>query len=207
VFAYALGKVAGDLPVKREHLLEAMCQERHGLRLEVIQMESSMHRAVFLFVTVAATFAGIYWDKRVVPGASTRAALLFALSQFEWFLSILLVSLFSNQDVHVGYIRSLEEQINLVAGRPISLWDSMATKRYIAHPFSAFFWLSILIALGLAVLFGVILFVAVSVLKTTWFYILGAVEAGLVVIPGIWAILEIEWIQRRLRAEFNRVPE
>ncbi len=43
------------------HKLEAICQERHGLRLEIIEMERSMHKSVMLFLTLAGVAGTICW--------------------------------------------------------------------------------------------------------------------------------------------------
>lgn len=166
-------------------------------------MESSIHRAVFLFVSVAATFGGIYWDARAVPNPATRATLLFALSQVEWFLALFLLSLVGNQNVHVGYIRALEAQINTLAGRPVSLWDSIATRRYLMGYKSAFFWLQILIVLVLALLFGFMVVVATAELKLANLYWVGAFEALAVVVLGNWTLRQIDVIQRYLMSAFQ----
>ena len=200
----ALNEETGVQPVKPDKLIDAMCQERHGLRLEVVQMESSMHRAVFAFVTVAAAFGGIYWDSRVVPNEGTRATLLFGLSQVEFFLALFLLSLAGNQNVHVGYIQALEAQINALAGRRISLWDSVASKRFLFGRLSAFFWLQMLIVVGLASFFGLAVFVAAVQIKARWPYVVGLVEGAFIIALGLWSMSQIETVRKALELEFRR---
>jgi hypothetical protein len=213
-------KHAPRLPEPAE-LIDAICQERNGLRLEIIQMEGSIHRGVFVFVTVAAAFAGLYWDPRVVPNSgtpatlfpnpATRATLLFALSQVEFFLALILLLLFGNMTVHAAYIQALEQQINQLAGRRVSLWESAASPRFVFGWKSAFFWLQILVVTVVASFFCFAVFRAAG--QLTWLkwpslpYWISAVEAFSLVVLGLWSLLQVGWIRREMEAEFRRKTE
>jgi hypothetical protein len=196
---------APSVPAK--DVVNAICQERHGLRLEVIQMEASMHRAVLAFVTVAGIFAGIYWDKRVIPDGPTRGILLLGLTQIEFFMALFMLSLYVNQNVHVGYIRALEEKINQVCGSKITAWDSQITKNFLGHYGSAFFWLQAALFLTLASFFiGAIMLVSHQIGKS-WVIFLAIVETSLVVLFGVWGLIEIARVSRSANKALGISPE
>lgn len=140
-------------------IVVAMCDERSGLRAELLEMEKAMHQVVFAFVTVAASVAGIYWGE-VIQNERVRTVLVFGLTQVDFFFGLFLIALTANQNVHAAYIRALEEQINELCGRRANIWESEITVRFLFGRTSAFFWT---VAAGVAFLFATfILFIVIS---------------------------------------------
>jgi hypothetical protein len=183
-------------PVPAENMVDAICQERHGLRLEVIQMESAMHRAVLVFVTIFGLFAGIYWDTRVIPDRSTRAILLGGVTQIEFFLALFILSLYLNLSVHVGYIRALEKKINQLCGTTITAWDSQITRDFLGHPRGAFFWLQGLLFFTLSFFFvGALLLVSYQI-GSPWVITVAIVETAVVFLVAILGLREVGRVSR-----------
>jgi hypothetical protein len=194
-------------PVAARDLVDAICQERHGLRLEVIQMEASMHRAVLGFVTIAGVFAGIYWDKRVIPDVSTRAILLAGLTQVEFFMALFMLSLYVNQNVHVGYIRALEGKINQVCGSTITAWDSHITRGFLGHYRAAFFWLQAVLFLTLASFFIWAIWLVSSQIGKRWVIFFAILETFWVVVFAVWGLIEVKRVNRSADKVLGISPE
>jgi hypothetical protein len=145
----------------RDTLINAINHERDGLRNEIIQYESSMHRTMFAFITIAGVSAGIYFDKVGVSlSSSERPVILFLMSQVECFLSLFGMLLIAAQNMHAGYIRALEKKLNQLSGETISIWESEIVPRYMGHPRAAFFWANVLFVLSLVLVF--LLFIAAA---------------------------------------------
>jgi len=140
-------------------VLEALLHERVCLREDIVLMQRSMHQTIFAFVAVAGVAAGIYFNEKIVA-SDTRPIILFALTQAEVFLALFALALIGNQNVHVGYCRAVERQINAVLGGNVVIWESEIVPAFIFHPRGTFFWSYILFSLSLVAVF--IVFVAMA---------------------------------------------
>ena len=120
--------------------IEAICQERNGLRLEIIEMEKSMHRCLFAFIAVSIGIIGLYYEPAIITDESTRAMLIFVIIQVEVLLSVFGICLISNQNIHAGYINALEHKINLLLDDQVNIWESEITKNYLFKLRGSFVW-------------------------------------------------------------------
>lgn len=72
--------------------VEAMCQERNGLRLEIIDLGNGLRQAIFAFIAIAGVIASVYWEDSLVEDEAARLALLVGLSQVEFLLAMFALS-------------------------------------------------------------------------------------------------------------------
>jgi len=182
--------------LKPHEKLEAICSERDGLRNELVEMDKAMHKTVFVFFTVCAAFIGIYLDDKIISNPEARRFLLLALTQIEFFSWLFLLSLMSSQNVHVGYIRALEKQINTLNGNPISVWDSRISRKFIGSPRGVFFWTSTLLAIFSIAIFVLCLAIVLKETKMYWIAIIFSLEIAVTVSLLIWAFLEVDRVER-----------
>jgi len=182
--------------LKPHEKLKEICSERDGLRNELVEMEKAMHKTVFVFFTVCVAFIGIYLDEKIISNPEARRLLLLALTQIEFFSWLFLISLMSNQNVHVGYIRALEKQINTLNGNPISVWDSRISRKFIGSPRGVFFWASTLLAIFSIAIFVLCLVIVLKETKIYWITIIFSIELAVTLSLLIWALLEINSVER-----------
>lgn len=159
-------------------VIKTISDERSGLRAEIILMETSMHRAIFAFVAVAAVAAGLYFNERVFLGDETaRAVILFALTQVEFILTLFVLTLIANQNVHSGYLRVLEEKINELSGVPVSAWESSIVPTFLFSLRGVFFWSYVAFWM---VLFVVYVIFVVAAMR--YEYVKGSIFVGVLIV-------------------------
>jgi len=183
-------------------IVKLMSEERGGLRSEIMDMQKSMHQVVFAFVTVAGLVAGLYWNQQIVPDKTARNFLLFALTQVDYFFGLFLISLASNQNVHAAYIRALEGEINRLCGRPVNLWETSLTKRYLFSPRGAFFWIIGAGLVFLFVVFGFLVVVAFPAINTFLGGALLVLELSSLAAFAIWTLFETHFVTKYAESMF-----
>ena len=90
---------------------QLMSEEINRLREEISISARSLHRTVFVFLTIFTAIISVYFGKELVSEGQ-KAVLILLLSQLEVVLCLFSASLLSYQYVRVGYIRVLEKRIN-----------------------------------------------------------------------------------------------
>ena len=125
--------------------LHFLFKEKSEHRDEIIEIDRTYFKSLFLFFTLLGVFAGVYFSEYAINKTTTRVWLLFVLSQLQFILGILNISLISLQNVHVGYVRALENKINKLSKEKLSIWDTEVAFHYIVKPKSILYQSNIVI--------------------------------------------------------------
>lgn len=65
--------------------LGVLKQEKSDLRLVMTQHEMSTHKIFFIFLGTLVPFAGIYFNRELIPDDRTRALLIFSCLNCSYF--------------------------------------------------------------------------------------------------------------------------
>ena len=140
------------LTVKQK--IDVMCQERSGLRAELIGFEKAIQQCLFSFVALIGGYAAIYFTKVFESEPVYRGVILFIFTQVEYVLALFILSLLSWVNVECGYITAVEKKINALSGQALNVWESEIVSNFINSPSSPF-----VIAIGINVFIFVFIYV------------------------------------------------
>ncbi|MES9903770.1 MAG: hypothetical protein ABW168_13980 [Sedimenticola sp.] len=194
--------------------IKALCEERNGLRLEIIEMQRSMHRTILAFVAVSAATASIYWDADLLTDKNgSRSAVLVALSQFEFFLAVFGLSLVANQNVHGGYLRHTEEMINEILGDKVNMWQLEITPVFLGSKKGVMFWSTGVLTIFLMTLYVTLIYFVHLELRNTPYLVIMSLELVIVLIISslvsneterVWHYLNNSVITKHLKKDLTR---
>lgn len=155
--------------ISEEKQIDIILNEKNELRNEIILFQQSMQKSIFALLTILVFALGILSDKDIIGNASARVWVLVALTQFAFIFLLFIISLFSLQNIHGGYIAKLEENITNIAGHRLSLWQSKVADKYMFSKSSSFYLtvltLSIFILIVLIGLYYFTFIEALNILK------------------------------------------
>jgi hypothetical protein len=125
--------------ISATHRLRLLSEEQQGLRLLLLALQGSIHRAVFAFVAVTGLAVGAYWDTRVIP-LNARASVMLVLTQIEFALGVLVIGLFAQHNVATGYAAAVEAKMNKLAEEELLFFEGAVAQRFYRSPRGAFWW-------------------------------------------------------------------
>jgi hypothetical protein len=178
--------------MKDTDALNEMVSERHDLRIELIEMEKSVNRALLLFVMLALALLGIESGTLKMPPGVSQDHLFVALTQVEYFIGLFLLLLLANQSVHAGYIMALETKINGLFGKKITLWESEVVSTYLFHPRCGYTLIATALSFLLLTFYLYVLYRAYNLVNSFFF---GAVTILEILVIGSLAV--IVWATRK----------
>lgn len=184
-------------------ILNEMISERHDLRIEIIEMEKSMHKAVFLLVTLALTLFGLQSGKFQMPLGIPLDHVFIAVTQIECFIIIFVLSLVANQNVHAGYIMALERKINDLAGKNIALWETEACSEHLFHLRGSFSWVVGTLGLMLFSFYAYGLYKAITLVDTFVFGMVITLEVVLIAGLALFTLVDKKRVYSRVCSQLG----
>lgn len=156
------------------------------------------------FISIAATVAAIYWNGKVFNDPNLGKILVICLTQIETILALFVLAMSALNSVSVGYLRSVDKQINQLCGnRMTNIWESFVAKELIWGRRGPYMWIIFLIALGLVGVFGFFAYVGFSFLNNFWSGVVIGLEAFVILGFSIWTLLDADRAERFADGIFN----
>ncbi len=171
--------------------LEILLKAIEGLRVEILELNKAMHRAFFVVLTVSVIFGGTYFDKKIITDNIVRGILLFGLSQILFLLVLFAGACFANQNVHAGYIRSLEKRVNKIIGFPYLIWESEISPTFLYSARGAFFWICLVLYVCIFISFSFFMTVTLRFVDNIWLSALIILE--ILILFGLGIFLHFEF--------------
>lgn len=140
-------KTTNDIATK----IDLLCHEKREMRDEILEMQKSMHRVVFAFISISLAMIGTYFTEYITKNPEFKGYLAFFLMQAQLSLALFLTSLISHQSVSAGYIAAIEMKINEIVGEKLSFFETTVAPRYLFSPHGPFFYSTVLIVLTVVV--------------------------------------------------------
>lgn len=176
----------------QEMQINLLTEERQIMRAENLQMTRTLWRLIILFITGSTAFLGYYLRGQVQDGATHSYWTLFAGTQVAFVLFLFGVGVWAAQTVYIGYIKALEEKINLLLGEKMIVWETEMAARFTARPYGAFFWtwvvLNLCFVMIMVILYGLLVYSYPSSLT----YSVAVVEVVVAIVLLIWARLDLD---------------
>lgn len=184
--------------MEQNEIINIMCSERDGLRWESINMEKSLHRVAYILITATVSFGGLYLSKNLLVAEEIRGILFFILFQIEVVMALFGSLILINILVHSGYLAALDRQINLIAGRNVSIWETSVFVKFLSSQRGLFVWGS--------TLFGLLLvlpqaYVILSYVRNPFFEGISILEAVITLVVYFLTFVE----RKRVEDFANRV--
>lgn len=173
--------------VQDELKIDLLCREKRELRDEILEMQKSMHKVVFSFVTVAIAVIGVYYGDFFLQSSSYKDYFIFILIQVEFVFSLFLTSLIAHQSVSAGYIAVIEQKINYLCNEQLLIYESKIVKEYIFGTKGPFFYTTLLIVLFVFCIFVFLLFVGISIVKSYLISTILVIEVMSILLLLAWA--------------------
>ncbi len=168
--------------MKNPEIVDLLCNEKDNLRVEVIEMQKSLHKALLGFITIGVAFSGILFQNPFSTDGKTLGFIIICLSQIEFAIALFCASVLTNVFVHSGYLAALDEEINKQVGLNISLWESNIHKHFLYSPKGVFFYCSAVVGIYYVLLFGTLIFYSVSYVASNIFFYLNLIEVGIILL-------------------------
>jgi hypothetical protein len=178
-----------------DNILDILLREKRELRDEIIAMQKSIHRIVFVFLTVAVAVAGIFFNQYFSSNTEYKGYLTFILIQIEIGMSTFLISLIAHQNVSAGYIAAIENKINKIAGKNYLIYENKLSPIFtygLRGP--SIYTIIITVIFYLAVLFTLI-YIGYSTIAFFWFGIVLTLEIIIVLVLLFWGYLSIKQVK------------
>jgi len=133
--------------------IEILSQEREKMRDESISLGQRIHKTIIIYFTIAIAIIGLSFKENIFPSKNNLEIIVFFLSQIEFFLAILCITIISNQHVHAGYLQAIETKINVELKSKLLIWENHITKKFLYGSGSAFYFGTVLYTLIFTLIF------------------------------------------------------
>lgn len=162
-----------------------LLNEREGLREEMIALQNMMPYVLFYFL--AAIASAITVIVRKGSQGQEHTLIRQIVPQVVFFLSLVLLLLSANLQVHAGYVHAIEDRINRMVGENLNCWESQVTAEFVGNWKSAYGMTACV-----AIVSGVSVFCWVILLKsnTTWVKIIFGAEVLVFVFLLVMVVTE-----------------
>jgi len=133
--------------------IEILCKERDKMRDESIVLGERLHKTILIFFSIGIATIGIAIEKDLMEGNNTRELIVIVLSQLQFVLALLWMTIQANQRVHAGYLQAIEHKINKHLETDIIVWESHVAKKYLRKPSGSYFIGSLIFSVAMVAMF------------------------------------------------------